>query len=195
MLRRWKWIYFFPELSSIAHAWILCFFSLFFTFFLYTEILKNPGGFRCNFETNIRLRVPATAKTTRYPPSFELVTSFLVLMVPPCFLFPASHSLSVLYCIFSKLPSMCTTGWGGCVVNSRLRKKTENAPYKINKKIHANYNIPPSDCGTQATKGKGGPRVEKKSERSEIIFSGAPGGIPIPFFAVAGTRSLMVRYC
>ena len=38
------------------------------------------------------LRVPATGKTTRYPPSFELVTSFLVLMVPPCRFFPASHS-------------------------------------------------------------------------------------------------------
>ena len=37
------------------------------------------------------LRVPATGKTTRYPPSFELVTSFLVLMVPPCRFFPASH--------------------------------------------------------------------------------------------------------
>ena len=70
-------------------------FMLFFDFFLHffrAEILKNPEGFRCSFETNIRLRVPATAKTTRYPPSFELVTSFLVLMVPPCRFLPASHS-------------------------------------------------------------------------------------------------------
>ena len=69
----------------------MLFFHFFYIFFR-AEILKNPEGFRCNFETNIRLRVPATGKTTRYPPSFELVTSFLVLMVPPCRFFPASHS-------------------------------------------------------------------------------------------------------
>ena len=49
------------------------------------------------------------------------------------------------------------------------------------------YNYAPN-CGTQARKGKGGPRVAEKIKRSEIFVAGAPGGIPIPFFAVAGTR-------
>ena len=54
------------------------------------------------------------------------------------------------------------------------------------------------NCGTQARKGKGGPRVEKKRAQRDY-FSGVPGGIPIPFFAVAGTRTfglfkVMSRY-
>ena len=38
-------------------------------------------------------------------------------------------------------------------------------------------------------KGKGGPRVEKEASVARF-FLGAPGGIPIPFFPVAGTRCL-----
>ena len=38
-------------------------------------------------------------------------------------------------------------------------------------------------------KGERGAPGRKKIERSEIFLAGVPGGIPIPLFSVAGTRS------
>ena len=58
--------------------------------------------------------------------------------------------------------------------------------------ISERYKKDVEKCGTQARKGKGGPRVEEKSNEMRF-FLGVPGGIPIPFFAVAGTRNFGIN--